>query len=488
MTEVTLANFRCFRERQTARLAPLTLLVGENSTGKTSFMALIRALWDVAVSERVPNFKEAPYDLGTFEEIAHFRGGTGGRVSQFEAGFCVARGADPRSNSDRATHFHVLFRQDGAAPVPSVRRIADERTGTWAQVHHSTDGDISVEFTTPNGRWSLRVAGRRGRLLGVSSVGDVIRQLQLPAVQFVIRRLLQESDTPDFEALGDTLASPTKEDLRRIYSLSLPMRWRFYRPFASAPVRSRPDRTYDPSQAIEDAEGGHVPMFFYRLFHENRTAWRSLKSSLERFGKAAGLFDEITVRTFGGKAGGPFQLQVRQFGKRLKGPPRNIIDVGYGVSQVLPLVTELFLPSRKVRASGPRMLLLQQPEVHLHPSAQAALGTLFCEVAADRHRQLIVETHSDHLIDRVRMDVRDRTTKLRAEDVSLLFFERRDSDVRIHSLRFDDEGNVVGAPAGYRRFFMEETHRSVGLEERDFTPVHQELLDRRDLCPSTRTP
>ncbi len=44
MDQITIKNFRCFRDKQTARLAPLTLLVGENSTGKTSFMALIRAL------------------------------------------------------------------------------------------------------------------------------------------------------------------------------------------------------------------------------------------------------------------------------------------------------------------------------------------------------------------------------------------------------------------------------------------------------------
>ena len=54
MDQITLKNFRCFREKQIARLAPLTLLVGENSTGKTSFMAMIRALWDVAYQNRIP--------------------------------------------------------------------------------------------------------------------------------------------------------------------------------------------------------------------------------------------------------------------------------------------------------------------------------------------------------------------------------------------------------------------------------------------------
>ena len=87
LNAITLQNFRCFRERQTARLAPLTLLVGDNSTGKTSFLALIRALWDAGVGNRVPDFKESPYDLGSFEEIAHHRGGRAGSADAFEAAF-----------------------------------------------------------------------------------------------------------------------------------------------------------------------------------------------------------------------------------------------------------------------------------------------------------------------------------------------------------------------------------------------------------------
>ena len=106
------------------------------------------------------------------------------------------------------------------------------------------------------------------------------------------------------------------------------------------------------------------------------------------------------------------------------------------------------------------MFLLQQPEVHLHPSAQASLGSFFCSAAASG-KQLIVETHSDHLMDRVRMDVRDGASKLNPEDVSILFFERNELDVRIHSLGIDEEGNVTGAPEGYRQFFMEEVRRSL---------------------------
>lgn len=74
MDRIRLKNFRCFRDEQTARLAPLTLLVGENSTGETSFLAPIRALWDVARRKHIPDFKEEPYDLGSFDDIVHSRG------------------------------------------------------------------------------------------------------------------------------------------------------------------------------------------------------------------------------------------------------------------------------------------------------------------------------------------------------------------------------------------------------------------------------
>ena len=99
----------------------------------------------------------------------------------------------------------------------------------------------------------------------------------------------------------------------------------------------------------------------------------------------------------------------------------------------------------------------------MHPSAQAALGSLFCQIAGPE-RQLIVETHSDHLLDRVRMEVRDAgTSGIKPKDVSILFFERNALDVQIHSLRIDKQGNIIDAPNSYRTFFMRETARLLGL-------------------------
>ena len=200
----------------------------------------------------------------------------------------------------------------------------------------------------------------------------------------------------------------------------------------------------------------NIPTYLASLSYRDDGQWQGLKGALEKFGRDSGLFNEISVKSLGETEGTPFQIQVREFGKKLEASQRNLIDVGYGVSQALPVLTELLRPD------APSLFLLQQPEVHLHPKAQAALGSLFCSIAGEE-RQLIVETHSDYIIDRVRMDIRDEKSALKSDDVSILFFEPGESDVKIHSLGLDVMGNVLNAPDGYGQFFMDEMRRSIGL-------------------------
>ena len=453
MESITLKNFRCFRSEQTARLTPLTLLVGENSTGKTSFMAMIRALQDVAYSNRVPDFKEEPYDLGSFNEIAHNRAGRSASPETIEAGFNVA----PRTKEEIANakgqpyRFEVTFEKKGTAPSPTRMRLSHQ--AVW------------LEVSLENGLWHTRYGTLRGAwefYPPVTDVLDVAHQLILPPFYFLtIRTTLEDSGSTARQIALQGTSLPTAEDHQLISQLVLHYRLRVFgydkrRPYASAPVRSKPRRTYDPSGLTRDPEGDYVPMYFATIYFQDPNRWKQLQGALDGFGKAAGLFDEVSIRPLGARDGEPFQVQIRRYGNKAKGPARNLIDVGYGVSQVLPILTELLRPE------APSMFLLQQPEIHLHPSAQAALGSLFCQVATP-DRQLVVETHSDNLLDRVRMDLRDGKTQLKPEDVSILFFERRDLEVQIHSIRIDAEGNIVGAPDTYRSFFMNETRRSLGL-------------------------
>jgi predicted ATPase len=112
-----------------------------------------------------------------------------------------------------------------------------------------------------------------------------------------------------------------------------------------------------------------------------------------------------------------------------------------------------------------RFLLLQQPEVHLHPRAQAALGALFAQLAAKGHRSMIVETHSDYLIDRVRQDV--AAGKISPKIVALLYLHREGLEKKCHLIELDRLGNLIDPPDYYRSFFLEEEWRLLRRGARD---------------------
>ena len=203
-------------------------------------------------------------------------------------------------------------------------------------------------------------------------------------------------------------------------------------------------------------------MLMMRLNRTEKGDWASLHDSLVAFGRGSGLFSDIKVKRHGKQMSDPFQLRV----KVRSGPNANIMDVGYGVSQSLPILVDVMATGeldgggRRNRAG--RMFLLQQPEVHLHPRGQAELASLFVEACGKRGNRFLIETHSDYIIDRIRISVRKGL--LKSDDVSILYFEPAGAAVTIHNLTLDEDGNLQDVPAGYRDFFVKETDRLLGFE------------------------
>ncbi|WP_366664211.1 DUF3696 domain-containing protein [Mesorhizobium sp.] len=221
--------------------------------------------------------------------------------------------------------------------------------------------------------------------------------------------------------------------------------------YATAPVRTEPRRIYNPSDISPTTESDNAPILLAQMSAFDKEKWSKIKISLEAFGQASGLFKAIDIRHLGRSKTGPFQISF-SIGK----VKSSIVDVGYGVSQVLPIVYEILV--RESRS----VFLFQQPEVHLHPKAQAELATFMTASAFHWNHRIFIETHSDYLIDRIRMDVRDSSPS-RSGDTNILYLKRNELDTTIHQLNIDENGNILNAPEGYREFFLREKARSIGI-------------------------
>ena len=215
---------------------------------------------------------------------------------------------------------------------------------------------------------------------------------------------------------------------------------------ALSPVRTKPKRTYDLISDEFTPEGDHIPVLLARILQGEDASLRArLLQALSQFGLESTLFKGINVKSLGKRPSDPFQILVS-----LAGPAANLLDVGYGVSQALPVIVQAVVAQQ----SNQVQMLLQQPEVHLHPRGQAALGTFFAQLVANKQMGFVVETHSDYLVDRVRREIAQRTVSHR--DVLILFFEKKGIQTKIHEIHLDKKGNVVNPPPSYRAFFLEE--------------------------------
>jgi len=413
-------GIRCFSEPQDAVIRPITLLVGENSSGKTTFLALCRiahATANGAVSN--PPFNDDPFWLGAYDQIASHLRGSVGRAKYFSLAISV-------DDEEGSRSLRTEYVSRGGQPSPHIWRL--ETGGLAIQVNNGDPQQSSVSLESHLGKTNVPYPrGNNFHLL------TLLRPDQW-ADSTVDESILSRSDLAE---LGDALEHIRREFLRI--------------PYAFAPIRTSPKRTYDPVGAEPSPEGSHVPMLLAAFSRSaQQQHWATLQAALAEFGAKSGLFERIEIVNKGRTEGDPFQVGVKTGGRTF-----NLIDVGYGVSQSLPILVDTLH-----RVHNFQSFLLQQPEVHLHPRAQAELGSFFARQATEK-RRFVIETHSDHLVDRIRMEVRRKV--LRPEDVSLLYFERGKSGATIYNLELDANGSITNPPPGFRRFFLKEERDLLGV-------------------------
>lgn len=121
----------------------------------------------------------------------------------------------------------------------------------------------------------------------------------------------------------------------------------------------------------------------------------------------------------------------------------NIVDVGQGMNQALPLVVRAHISKKD------SLIILEQPELHLHPAAHGDIGELFAKSSKKNNQNFIIETHSENILLRIRKLVVENDFGLKAEDVIIYWVDDSSPDSQnLNEIFIDEEGVLTDWPKG----------------------------------------
>lgn len=133
----------------------------------------------------------------------------------------------------------------------------------------------------------------------------------------------------------------------------------------------------------------------------------------------------------------------------------NISDMGFGYSQLLPIIMSLWLETKKKETkknqqNNDLFFVIEQPELHLHPAYQFQLGKLFSKIiakASQSNIKIIVETHSQYFINALGESVEQK--QISKDDISIVVFNKKDKETEIQEAYFDEDGTLENWPIGF---------------------------------------
>lgn len=426
MKAIYLDNYRGF-SNELIPLQSVNFLVGENSTGKTSFLAAIKVLGSPRFWFR-PSFDDPDLHFSSFSEIVS-------KKSEDNKYFTIGFYDSSKKNDLNDIEGHSVFRlvtfknEDG---LPAIHKYSFlSPIGLISTV--ISDSSLRYKVTDYNEKAARELIDFCTREHSVSrplgykkfSKEGFPRQLFFAnAYQFIVADLAGKDLLKDKKKVTFEIKIDVPE-----------CRW-------IAPIRAKPEKIYLSQASDYSAEGSHIPNLLNKYLSKGRERNTTMSSSLKEFGEISGLFDSVSVKRFGKEATSPFQVNINLGGNELL-----VSNVGYGVSQVLPIILEAR------RKSGAEYIAIQQPEVHLHPRAQASLGEFIYNSKDLSDNNFVIETHSDYLIDRFRLC----TNKGGCKNAQILFFERTKSGNKVHNISIDSNGSYPAEqPEQFRKFFLNE--------------------------------
>lgn len=444
-------NFKSWRATQDIKLAPITGFFGTNSSGKSSILQFLLMLKQTVESndqQRVLHLgSDRTYvDLGTSYDILNQPAAKPPNKISFSLSWQPSTPEQQLSlparlaKSSAAPEISTSALEDITAPLKFQALIhfhADEmRLQDFAYTYESSEQPNTITMqvslqSSRNPRYRLTCKGRDRRTIQNSKYSQLP-----PPTKFY--------GFPSSAKLAFSSGEFVQE-------LSLGLEQVFNNIAYLGPLRDFPKRSYTWSGERPQDVGRRGELAVAALLAAKKRSPK-FEIKIAQWLKALGLVADFAVE--------PIAPNRRDYEVRIRSRPNSektvlITDVGFGVSQILPVLVLCYY------APEGSTVILEQPEIHLHPSVQAGLADIFVEVAKERNLQIILESHSEHLLRRLQRRIAE--AQIPHDQTALYFCDMDDTGAsHLLPLALDEFGNINNWPTG---FFGDEMGDLVAMTE-----------------------
>ncbi len=448
LTQLILKNFKSWKDTGRMRMAPITALFGTNSSGKTSLLQmllLLKQTTDSSDRKQVLNLgdERSLVELGTFQDL--LLGHDPGKTLDWELEWTLP---EPLEIKDPTKKKDYLF--SGTSLVHSAS-ILWKRNGDQ-DVGRALMNRMSYRFCGHEFSMKPAKGGREGEYDLFVTPEDVFRFVRMQGRVWKLPPPVKCYGFPD-QVRG------YYQNAGFLSDFELQFEELFSRMYYLGPLRDYPRRQYtwagtQPADMGRRGEKAVDAILASRDIGQKISLGKgrsrlTLEERVAKWLKDLGLIESFTVRpiTSGGKL---FQVWVRH----AKATEVLITDVGFGISQILPVIVLCYY------APEGSTILLEQPEIHLHPAVQAGLADVLIDAVRTRKIQIILESHSEHLLRRLQRRIAEE--KIKPEDTALYFCTVGRDVSRLIPLELDLFGTITNWPEG---FFGDEFKEIASTQE-----------------------
>jgi predicted ATPase len=416
---VCFRNYKAYEDTGRIDLAPITIIMGANNSGKSVFLQpfLVMKQTFKSLGTYPLLLRGGIVDAGEYEDVVYMHHMD--RQVSLEFGFTVLEQFNglPVSNANFTYKISVRY---------------DEK-----------DKNIKIvkeEICDESGELSIRLSGDKELTIKSGGFSSEIRIEDLREQPKSLLELLLLLGRSDFRSRLKKLNIKSKiiEDLRAILEM---VSHNFQSIFYIGPLRRPPTRYYDISERPRDESigvyGEYTPQILERELD-------SLRNILTQWLESIDVKAEVKIKS----------VTHNLISILLKDPESglevNLADSGFGISQIIPIVIEGYRSPRK------SLVIYEQPELHLHPKAQASLIDFFAYLIREHGKQVIIETHSEHIILRLQRRVAEQM--LKPSDVSIYYCEREKTGSKLKRVEVGSDGTIREWPKGFLDTDIEEAY------------------------------